>query len=66
MNIKWLIFGENWQTLAKKGDKTHLRSGTEKVRNAHVDVHEVPSKKLEEKFAFTHARIPHFGKSGTA
>jgi hypothetical protein len=29
-------------------------------------MHGVPSKKSEEKFAFTHAPIPHFGKSGTA
>jgi hypothetical protein len=66
MDTRQQIFHENWQTLAKKGDKTHVRSGTEQVRNAHVDVRAVPSKKMEGKFAFTNARIPNFGKSGTA
>jgi hypothetical protein len=60
------LFGENRQTLAKKGNKTHVRSGTEKARNTQVDMHAVPSRKLEGKIAFMHACIPHFGKSGTA
>ncbi len=46
------IFGENQQTLAKKGDETHAWSGTEKGRNANGDMRAVPLKKLVWKCTF--------------